>query len=128
MTYNRLRPDELALLFTGSPAPAASKKNNTVQVVEEADDQPDSDGAPTRSSSPSQAPLTLSDIEQSLSVQSEPQKAGSVHPVLAQPPSPDSRHPLFAIEQLGVDRRLIVNRKRQLKMYRVWTQGKFRKL
>ncbi|EIM86949.1 methyltransferase [Stereum hirsutum FP-91666 SS1] len=37
-------------------------------------------------------------------------------------------HPLFAISQLGVDRRLIVNRKRQLKMYRVWMQGKFRKL
>ena len=38
------------------------------------------------------------------------------------------RHPLFKIEQLGVDRRLLVNRKRQLKMYRVWMQGKFRKL
>ncbi|KAL0953935.1 hypothetical protein HGRIS_005099 [Hohenbuehelia grisea] len=37
-------------------------------------------------------------------------------------------HPLFTIEQLGVDRRLLVNRKRQLKMYRVWMQGKFRKL
>jgi tRNAThr (cytosine32-N3)-methyltransferase len=37
-------------------------------------------------------------------------------------------HPLFKIEQLGVDRRLLVNRKRQLKMYRVWMQGKFRKL
>ena len=37
-------------------------------------------------------------------------------------------HPLFTIEQLGVDRRMLVNRKRQLKMYRVWMQGKFRKL
>ncbi|EDR13942.1 uncharacterized protein LACBIDRAFT_229586 [Laccaria bicolor S238N-H82] len=37
-------------------------------------------------------------------------------------------HPLFTTEQLGVDRRLIVNRKRQLKMYRVWMQGKFRKI
>jgi len=36
-------------------------------------------------------------------------------------------HPLFSVEQLGVDRRLIVNRKRELKMYRVWIQGKFRK-
>ncbi|KAJ3045514.1 hypothetical protein HDV00_009168 [Rhizophlyctis rosea] len=33
----------------------------------------------------------------------------------------------FIIEQNGVDRRLIVNRSRKLKMYRVWLQGKFRK-
>lgn len=43
-------------------------------------------------------------------------------------PLKEGAHPLFAVEQLGVDRRLIVNRKRQLKMYRVWMQGKFRKL
>ena len=36
--------------------------------------------------------------------------------------------PLFCTEQLGVDRRLLVNRKRQLKMYRVWVQAKFRKM
>jgi tRNAThr (cytosine32-N3)-methyltransferase len=40
-------------------------------------------------------------------------------------PSSPSSVPRFSIEQLGVDRRLIVNRKRQLKMYRVWMQGKF---
>ncbi|CAO3637055.1 unnamed protein product [Cunninghamella echinulata] len=36
-------------------------------------------------------------------------------------------HP-FKIEQNAVDRRLLVNRSRKLKMYRVWLQGKFRKL
>jgi hypothetical protein len=36
--------------------------------------------------------------------------------------------PLFVTEQLHVDRRLLVNRKRQLQMYRVWMQGVFRKL
>ncbi|KAI8076677.1 S-adenosyl-L-methionine-dependent methyltransferase [Gilbertella persicaria] len=35
---------------------------------------------------------------------------------------------LFSIEQNAVDRRLIVNRQRKLKMYRVWLQGKFKKL
>ncbi|KAK6832933.1 hypothetical protein PG987_007627 [Apiospora arundinis] len=34
---------------------------------------------------------------------------------------------LFDIEDLGVDRRLLVNRAKQLKMYRCWMQGRFRK-
>ena len=50
--------------------------------------------------------------------------SGAIHPSLPFPEDP----PLFTTEQLGVDRRLIVNRKRQIKMYRVWMQGKFRKL
>ncbi|OAQ24418.1 methyltransferase [Linnemannia elongata AG-77] len=33
----------------------------------------------------------------------------------------------FTIDQNAVDRRLIVNRLRKVKMYRVWLQGKFRK-
>ncbi|KAL1940742.1 hypothetical protein VTO73DRAFT_7783 [Trametes versicolor] len=131
--------DELALLFTGSPAPAASKTNSAIQIVEEADDHSDSDpttrpapGTP-QPQSPGEATPTLAEVEESLSSLSvgtsedTPQKAGAVHPILAQPSTTDGSHPLFSIEQLGVDRRLIVNRKRQLKMYRVWMQGKFRK-
>ncbi|KNZ75193.1 hypothetical protein J132_04679 [Termitomyces sp. J132] len=51
-----------------------------------------------------------------------------VHANLLKPLAGCSPHPLFTSEQLGVDRRLLVNRKRHLKMYRVWMQGKFRKL
>ncbi|KAK4971130.1 hypothetical protein LTR66_002831 [Elasticomyces elasticus] len=35
--------------------------------------------------------------------------------------------PLFEIIDLGVDRRMLVNRQRKLKMYRCWLQGLFRK-
>ncbi|KAI1312842.1 methyltransferase [Xylaria venustula] len=34
---------------------------------------------------------------------------------------------LFDIEELGVDRRMLVNRAKKLKMYRCWMQGRFRK-
>ncbi|TVY81067.1 tRNA(Thr) (cytosine(32)-N(3))-methyltransferase [Lachnellula suecica] len=34
----------------------------------------------------------------------------------------------FEVIDLGVDRRLLVNRAKQLKMYRCWLQGRFRKL
>lgn len=39
----------------------------------------------------------------------------------------DSQTRHFEIEELGVDRRLLVNRQRKLKMYRCWMQGRFRK-
>lgn len=48
-------------------------------------------------------------------------------------PSTDAQdgtsEPVYRFEtvRLGVDRRLLMNRKRKLKMYRVWMQGIFRK-
>ncbi len=41
-------------------------------------------------------------------------------------PPPTSNH-AFEIISLGVDRRMLVNRQKQLKMYRCWIQGHFRK-
>lgn len=35
--------------------------------------------------------------------------------------------PIFEIVSLGVDRRLLVNRQKQLRMHRCWMQGRFRK-
>ncbi|TFK92452.1 methyltransferase [Polyporus arcularius HHB13444] len=137
--------DELALLFTGSPAPAASREHSAVQIVEENEEQSDSDPSPSGGpitppelSHESSSGATTPSLEEaqrsldSLTIEASKQpapKAGAVHPILLQPlPLAEGSHPLFSIQQLGVDRRLIVNRKRQLKMYRVWMQGKFCKL
>lgn len=38
-----------------------------------------------------------------------------------------SQTPRFELIKLGVDRRLLLNRKKQLKMYRIWLQGSWRK-
>ncbi|CAK4015802.1 related to ABP140-actin filament-binding [Lecanosticta acicola] len=39
----------------------------------------------------------------------------------------DSHRPPFDIVNLAVDRRMLVNRQRKLKMYRCWMQGRFKK-
>ncbi|KAH9940784.1 methyltransferase [Epithele typhae] len=121
--------DELALLFTGKPAPAASREHGAIQIIDETD-EPVELSAATPSDSGANTPIVAEvDISSTPPPQRSSPKAGAIHPVLAGSPAPkEGTHPLFAIEQLGVDRRLIVNRKRQLKMYRVWMQGKFRKL
>ncbi|KAL6309390.1 methyltransferase [Sparassis latifolia] len=135
--------DELALLFTGSLAPQSAKANKGVKIIEDNDDNDDLDTPPAHSgaplppvSFPSTSPVLESAVEGG-SISAEEQRArflsptAFIHPSLIPAPAANdrlARHPLFAIEQLGVDRRLIVNRKRQLKMYRVWMQGKFRKL
>lgn len=41
--------------------------------------------------------------------------------------SEGSTLPIFEIVSLGVDRRLLVNRQKQLRMHRCWMQGRFRK-
>ncbi|KAF9819346.1 hypothetical protein IEO21_02234 [Rhodonia placenta] len=131
--------DELAMLFTGSHAPKSAHSHSAVQVVEETDDGAQSDSASSPFATPS--PSTLPDAPASPSandgpsdspsttttVPSIPLSTSSIHPSLLHASS-GSNSQLFSIEQLGVDRRLIVNRKRQLKMYRVWMQAKFRKL
>ncbi|PPQ65168.1 hypothetical protein CVT24_011031 [Panaeolus cyanescens] len=73
----------------------------------------------------SPSPSSTTSVQDQQKPQDPPQV---IHPNLLSPLPGCPPHPLFAAEQLGVDRRLIVNRKRQLKMYRVWMQGKFRKL
>ncbi|KZT00582.1 methyltransferase [Laetiporus sulphureus 93-53] len=132
--------DELALLFTGAPAPAASRSEKEVTIVEETDEgaaersqssaqiQRLSSASPAPSPDDSGAAVPTLDIKETLLSPSP--TSTQIHPSLLESFSPGIglAHPLFAIQQLGVDRRLIVNRKRQLKMYRVWMQAKLRKL
>jgi tRNAThr (cytosine32-N3)-methyltransferase len=79
------------------------------------------------------SPATPPNMESSSTAPSDPlpchpdPSVHVIHPSLRGPDVLGLAHPLFAITQLGVDRRLLVNRKRQLKMYRVWMQGKFQR-
>ena len=137
-------------MFTGSPAPPTAQlqqqaqesasESTEVEVDEENGEDEDerlSDGRLASSavitippnldsdSSPSAAAAPSSPLPDSSSSDLSPHM---IHPSLQG--SPDVlglAHPLFTIMQLGVDRRLLVNRKRQLKMYRVWMQGKFQR-
>lgn len=93
--------DELAILFSGSRAPS-SITTQVTHVVSETD----------------QGSETVDEV-----TSTSPTSSDNIHPILKHYPAT----PRFSIEQLGIDRRLIVNRKRQLKMYRVWMQGKFQK-
>jgi tRNAThr (cytosine32-N3)-methyltransferase len=129
--------DELALLFTGSPAPPTVHVAAQEAPVSESTDVDEENGdgegecEPTaKDDSPPRvpAPSTPPSLDSSFIPPSpDDPSAHAIHPSLRDPDALGPAHPLFTISQLGVDRRLIVNRKRQLKMYRVWMQGKFRR-
>ncbi|KAJ7173722.1 methyltransferase [Mycena filopes] len=105
--------DELALLFTGTQ----TQKVETHETVEEEVDDPDG-------TSPLPTPTPESEEATPTSEGVAVPTPGQIHPSLIASPPPA----LFAAVQLGVDRRLLLNRKRQVKMYRVWMQAKFRKI
>ncbi|KAF8628720.1 hypothetical protein AX17_005942 [Amanita inopinata Kibby_2008] len=126
--------DELALIFTGARVATAPESLVHEQIVDNPNvdtgasgDENSSPGTPSESTIvPLTSNQTLSvDGFSSLSLSDMPIH---VHPSLLTPFPECPPQPLFAIEQLGVDRRLVVNRKRKLKMYRVWMQAKFRKI
>ncbi|KAH9000437.1 methyltransferase [Lactarius akahatsu] len=107
--------DELALLFTGSSAPTVQDNDDNGGGVEDGRDDVPMPGLDSPPSSDNLLPNADPSIE-------------PIHPSLRDPAALGLAHPLFITEQLGVDRRLLVNRKRQLKMYRIWMQGKFRRI
>ncbi|KAI9458141.1 S-adenosyl-L-methionine-dependent methyltransferase [Lactarius psammicola] len=117
--------DELALLFTGSSAPTAQIQVHTHESTEADEENGDNNGDSGGAEDDREDVRTPPSPDGPL-----PSADPSVHPnhpSLRDPAALGLAHPLFITEQLGVDRRLLVNRKRQLKMYRVWMQGKFRR-
>jgi len=130
--------DELAVLFTGSSAPPSQILNVESTSVSPGDTTPMGDAFTTDTPTPPPVPADTANedptpLGSSLIPPSTLNTTPSPAPLDEVPRSPVTRttaltHPLFSVEQLGVDRRLLVNRKRQLKMYRVWMQAKFRKV
>jgi tRNAThr (cytosine32-N3)-methyltransferase len=114
---NSRRADDLAKIFTGSPVPPQiSVELHGSEVSDVAEELPSSPGTPDQH--------TLASNHSVLTHSASPT------PPLENPhASADELEKIggFTIEQMGVDRRLLVNRKRQLKMYRVWMQAKFSK-
>ncbi len=142
--------DELALLFTGSSAPQTAHTHtharleqqapeSTSELTEVEVDEENGDDEYERlpdelPASPSPLPIPPSpDEKSSFTAPSGPPGSSHdpsirvIHPSLRGSGVLGLANPLFTIMQLGVDRRLLVNRKRQLKMYRVWMQGKFQR-
>lgn len=120
-------------MFSGSPAPADKVIHRQTKTIEDPDQDegPETTNNEHASLAPSPTPTptefeTFDPIELNPPLRSI--STPSIHPNLQSPTFKALSHPLFSVQQLGADRRLLVNRKRQLKMYRVWMQGKFKKL
>ncbi|KAJ3890455.1 methyltransferase [Lentinula edodes] len=138
--------DELSLLFTGQRLSKEEKDHanlgtSTAEILDgEDDDGSIGAGSITTVKLPRSSPFTQLSVPPSTTDDSTKESESSsdndaeIHPNLLNPSFPflrddTLRHcPLFTIVNLGIDRRLIVNRKRQLKMYRVWMQGIFRRV
>ncbi|KAJ7308584.1 methyltransferase [Mycena albidolilacea] len=119
--------DELALLFTGARAQPSAQRPIVTQIIEDEGDDltPGSEEVQPLQQQPLPVSEPAETAPESAELESATPNPPQIHPNLLSAPSATG---LFTIDQLGVDRRLLLNRKRQVKMYRVWMQAKFRKL
>ncbi|KAJ7035586.1 S-adenosyl-L-methionine-dependent methyltransferase [Mycena alexandri] len=108
--------DELALLFTGAPAQTRLCK------AEETQETP-SPAVKSVETPAALVPFQETTVSRTSYLSPTFPMPGRIHPSLLTSPSPA----LFTALQLRADRRLLLNRKTQVKMHRVWMQAKFRK-
>ncbi|KAL1718142.1 S-adenosyl-L-methionine-dependent methyltransferase [Schizophyllum commune] len=111
-----------------SPTPATPSAEATTPDISSPQATAALDGPSEPSTLSPPHPIPATSAQPNFLTQEQPALPSQVHPNLLAPLPGCPPQPMFDVEQLGVDRRLIVNRKRKLKMYRVWMQGKFRKL
>lgn len=113
-------------MFTGASASSSQKTLKTVELREENHgNYVESPASSMPLSEPPESPQFIDPA--TITNPHSPQTKLVIHSSLIGPLDKGPPQSMFTISQLGVDRRLLVNRKRQLKMYRVWVQGKFKK-
>lgn len=130
--------DELSLLFTGKRVPNTQGTETERQLTAPGSDVRGEDPEMDRNGTLIQLDMTslsprpqgphTSQMHGSKDNKGKHQSEGGTLNVEESAHAPPNHQPGFTAEQLGVDRRMLVNRRRQLKMYRVWMQGKFRKV
>jgi tRNAThr (cytosine32-N3)-methyltransferase len=134
----RWMADDLSLLFTGKRVPNTQVTETETQLAAPDSDVRGEDPEMNRNGTLIQLDMTslsprpqgphTSQMHGSKDNEGKRQSEGSTLNVEESAHAPPNHQPGFTAEQLGVDRRMLVNRRRQLKMYRVWMQGKFRKV
>lgn len=106
-------------------AATAAANHDTTTVLTE------TDSGVLSASDDSSLPASLADLSIAPSAAASPAISRPETPIAQKPASRTLAGSLtpFRLDllQLGVDRRLILNRKRQIKMFRVWMQGRWRK-
>ncbi|KAF3005763.1 hypothetical protein E8E13_007043 [Curvularia kusanoi] len=119
--------DELKRIWGGEKA-AASDNVPSGDEPSKTESETPADEPSTATSTPQQPPTTTTSSSNDDAQLAQSTQHLTVSPSPAQDNAvPVSPRPEFDIPHFGVDRRMLVNRQRRLKMYRCWMQAVFKK-